>query len=434
MTSKGGRPPSGQVKWLRSTKSQRFCWHARFTINGKRTKFAQIDSPFDPKIAEGDRAGALQAARAAYDFLVNGGAVDSRIAETVTEYAKRWVDDRVGRVYSVDDDRARMRLHVLPTLGPLDARAFTRDDVERLRDELDAKILRGDLAWKTATSVWTLVTSMCSDMVNAKKRELRVRNENPCRDVEAPERGARKSKQYLYPSEVLKFLACEDVPLDLRRAVAISVYLFVRDELRALRWDEGDVDLEHGTLSITRSLARTGSIKPTKSGETRRFAVEPNLLPLLQAMHESADGKGTVVSFRDRHMSRDLRLWLKRAGITRPELHQGTATRKPMTWHDLRATGLTWLAVRGDDPLKIMQRAGHADFETTKVYLREAENLAYGFGMPFPRLPEGLLLNRPEIAPSDSEDDNVAILLHNVVEAPGIEPGSEKGSLALLRT
>jgi hypothetical protein len=50
---------------------------------------------------------------------------------------------------------------------------------------------------------------MCADMVSAKKRELRVREDNPCRDVKAPERGARKAKQYLYPSEFLQFVSCE---------------------------------------------------------------------------------------------------------------------------------------------------------------------------------------------------------------------------------
>jgi integrase len=44
-----------------------------------------------------------------------------------------------------------------------------------------------------------------------------------------------------------------------------------------------------------------------------------------------------------------------------------------MTWHDLRATGLTWLAIRGDDPLKIKQRAGHSAFSTTEGYVRQAE-------------------------------------------------------------
>ena len=77
-----------------------------------------------------------------------------------------------------------------------------------------------------------------------------------------------------------------------------------------------------------------------------------------------------------------------------------------MTFHDLRATGVTWCAVRGDDPLKIMQRAGHADFETTKVYLREAENLAQGFGVPFSPLPEELHGNRPESPRGDIADAN----------------------------
>ena len=34
------------------------------------------------------------------------------------------------------------------------------------------------------------------------------------------------------------------------------------------------------------------------------------------------------------------------------------ATRKRLRFHDLRSTGLTWMAIRGDDPLKIQQRAG----------------------------------------------------------------------------
>jgi integrase len=72
-------------------------------------------------------------------------------------------------------------------------------------------------------------------------------------------------------------------------------------------------------------------------------------------------------------MARNLRRWLWKAGVRRPELHQGSPTRKPLTWHDLRATGATWMAVRGDDPLKIKQRCGHASFTTTEIYIREAE-------------------------------------------------------------
>ncbi len=61
-------------------------------------------------------------------------------------------------------------------------------------------------------------------------------------------------------------------------------------------------------------------------------------------------------------------------------------TRKAITFHDLRATGLTWMAIRGDEPLRIMQRAGHESFATTQLYVREAEAIREGFGEVFPPL------------------------------------------------
>lgn len=38
--------------------------------------------------------------------------------------------------------------------------------------------------------------------------------------------------------------------------------------------------------------------------------------------------------------------------------------------YDLRATGITWVALAGTDPLRIRQRAGHENFETTQGYIR----------------------------------------------------------------
>jgi len=74
-------------------------------------------------------------------------------------------------------------------------------------------------------------------------------------------------------------------------------------------------------------------------------------------------------------MPRDLRRWLKAVGVIRPALHESTRRSQNLTWHDLRATGATWMAVRGDDPLKIKQRCGHKTFSTTEIYVREGEAL-----------------------------------------------------------
>src|SRR5437763_1530298 len=95
------------------------------------------------------------------------------------------------------------------------------------------------------------------------------------------------------------------------------------------------------------------------------------------------------INATDRKLSLKLRRRLQMAGITRAELFpeaDGSApkTRKPITFHDLRATGITWMAVRGDEPLRIKQRAGHSTFSTTEGYIREAENLREGFGEVFP--------------------------------------------------
>ena len=148
----------------------------------------------------------------------------------------------------------------------------------------------------------------------------------------------------------------------------------------------------------------------------------------------------------DRHLSRALRVILKKAGVTRPELFANDATRKGLTWYDLRATGITWMAIRGDDPLKIMSPAGHVDFATTQGYIREAEAMRAGFGDVFPPLPASTTSARrwgpgmrppsmradedeecpatPRVSPGESPEHSQVYEI--VVEAPGIEPGSAR--------
>jgi len=186
------------------------------------------------------------------------------------------------------------------------------------------------------------------------------------------------------------------VPRRWKIAATLALYSYGRDgEVAKLDWR--DVDLEHGILRIARARDRdTGADKSTKTGMARRFSVEPTLLPLLQAMHEKTGGKGTVFDFDATHLSRTFRRWLKVAGVERHELHVTTAASRAITWHDLRASAATWMAVRGDKPLAIRQRCGHAAFATTEIYIREAEVLVDGFGEVFPALPAALVGPPPE--------------------------------------
>lgn len=304
-----------------------------------------------------------------------------------------WLADRRARsLRSVDTDEGRARKHVLPLLKAPTMRAVTRDDLENVRDELDAKVRRGELKWKTASHVWGTVTKMFSDAVSAKQRELRVLETNPALGIKGPDRGPRTGKQFLYPDEFLTLVSSPTVPLKWRRVFAVTTYLYARaGEVKALDWPS--IDFERAIAHIHQSVNRdTGLITPTKTGETRRLPVEPNLLPLLRALHDGAPEEGRVVecSGTDRKLARQLRRCLVLAGVTRRELIEGSPTTKAITFHDLRATGITWCAVRGDDPLRIKQRAGHRTFSTTEQYIREADNLGANFGEVFPPLPESL--------------------------------------------
>jgi len=155
------------------------------------------------------------------------------------------------------------------------------------------------------------------------------------------------------------------------------------------QWE--DLDLEHGTIHLHRARDRvSGEDKSTKSKQARRFSLEPSILPLLRTMHAEAEQEGSgptdhvVELTSERDLARGLKRWLPKAGVNRPELYTTDATRQAIRFHDLRATGITWMAVRGDPPQVIQSRAGHTDYATTLGYIREAETLATGFGKVFP--------------------------------------------------
>jgi len=231
---------------------------------------------------------------------------------------------------------------------------------------------------------------MFKDACRSKVLALRVREDNPAAEVSPPDEGVKKSKSYIYPSEFMALVSCERVPIRWRRLFAVAVYTYARAaELEAL--EDEDVDLEHRMIHIHRAIDRSsGEVKETKTNNPRRIPIEPALVPLLALMKREATGRRLLDMPPENDLSERLRQYLGWAGVERAELFANDATRKQMTFHDLRATGITWMALRGDEPLKIMRRAGHCSLSTTMIYVREAENLEHPVGEPFGALPAPL--------------------------------------------
>jgi integrase len=381
------RPSKGTVTWRRDIETGRPCWHARYT-RGDRTRTNWV--PLDPDIPEDDVEGA-QACAATLAPKAKATTKDGR-GETVASYAARWCSWRATRgLACVEGDRAILASRILPHVGRLDVRKVARDDLKRLVSKLDRAVSAGEFAGKTAVNAWIVCRALFRDAQKAKDVALCVRDDNPADGVAGPDTGAKKAKVYLWPSEFAQLVGCPAVPVRWRRLYAIAVYTYMRaGELAAL--EPGDVDLDHATILVRRSLdSRRGKgVKATNSEAARRIPIEPELMPLLRALKAKAEGT-RLLRLPGDGLSERLRHHLKLAGVTRSDLFQSDATRKAMTFHDLRATGITWAAARGDEPLRIKQRAGHASFSTTEIYLREAENLMAGFGTPFPPLPKAIV-------------------------------------------
>ncbi len=385
------RPSTGTVQWSGSR------WRARITLADGSRPWVDLPEGIGQRDVERARAKARELATYArehgYTKAPTGELTSDR--ETVREYAARWLADRERRALrSVRDDRGRLAAHVFPTLGDTPIRAITPKECRALVAALDAKVSADAMAWRTALNVWAVFAKMLADACGSKAEALRVREDNPAAGVAPPDRGIERSKAYLYPSEFLALVSSPAVSLRWRRVYALAVYTYARaGELEALR--AADVDLEHGTLRVHRQADRnTGELRPTKTKMHRAVPIERNARELVAALVRATGGDddAPLVHMPPRESGAVmLRQHLRAAGIDRAELYADDETRTPLTFHDLRATGITWCAVRGDDPIKLQRRAGHTTLDTTQRYIREAENVRVSFGDVFPPLPRELV-------------------------------------------
>jgi len=398
-----GREATGCAQWSKSKNA----WLAWLTLTDKSRKPVEMTglAPHEPECqctpkapCDVRRAAIVQAALLARRARKPGA---SWVAggRTVSEYADVWLKARTGRVRSVSDNKGHLECHILPLLASFEMTSVTTKLVEDVVAALDAKVTKGELSAKTARNIWGTCTKLFDDATNAKHATgLRCIERDPTTGVRGPDdNDSGKILQFLYPSEVSAFLACAAVPLAWRRNAAIAIYLCLRDgEQRALKWHS--VDLVHGVVTVSETYDRReqAAREGTKSGAARVVPIRPELMPLLEAMHVESGGEGLVCelpSFRD--MARGLRRWLWNADVRRVQLHEGSTVSKQLRWHDLRATGLTWLAVEGVSATEIRDVAGHTATSMTDRYMRAAGMLRGDrFGRPFPTLPGVLSGNR----------------------------------------
>ena len=179
-------------------------------------------------------------------------AAESAATGDMKAWVKEWHQARVKRGLTyAGESLQHYHNHIAPALGGKHVAEWTEDDLRDFVLVLDTNVAEKKLRPKTAKNIWGTATKMVADAVRSKVPALRCRKDNPTANVEGPDSGEKTAKVFLYPSEALRFLACDEVPLNWRRMTALAIYTFLRTgELRALRWE--DIDLEHGVIHVHR--------------------------------------------------------------------------------------------------------------------------------------------------------------------------------------
>lgn len=309
--------------------------------------------------------------------------------------------------------RSAWRTWISPRIGHKRWQDVTAEDVEQIRDDLDAAIVArregasrsGRLLARSAMDVWSALTNAIRVARTSKRRDLRALagRPNPATDIEPPGlRGQRKArrKTFIYPREFSRLASCTDVPREWRQLYAVAIYTYLRPgELFVLT--KADVDLTHRVIRIVKAWHYDEeSIKPPKTvAGIRDVPIHSRLMPLLRQLCARAKPEDLLVpvmrSVCRTTLPQVFRRHLRLAGISRPALHESSLLTIRANFRSGRDTGITWLALSGVDVARIMRRAGHEDVRATMKYIKAAEDLSGAFGKPFPPLPRELFRGQP---------------------------------------
>jgi integrase len=161
-------------------------------------------------------------------------------------------------------------------------------------------------------------------------------------------------------------------------------------ELYALKWS--DVDFENHRITVSQSWCSKNGYGPTKSAKNRVVPICDELVALLKELRlkKCPEYEFVLSHLRDWTMGDQaeiLREFCKLIGIT------------PVRFHDLRATFITQLLLKGVPLAQVMAVVGHSQIKTTNVYLRLAgadlSGVTNKLGFTLPTEQQGRVLTLP---------------------------------------
>ena len=323
---------------------------------------------------EGDR----KAARAELDRLLRAQADGRGVTPpdiTVNEYFDRWFETVAQNRYrykTLEGYKGIIAFDVRKLIGHIKLSCLKPSDIQRIFNAMTAR----GVCSNTQRRLFSVVSTAFDSAVAWEWLQI-----NPLLRLEMPRNGAKKMRA-MSQEEVGRFLAVTDKGRHAEYFRTAVVTGMRPGEMAGLRWD--DVDFEHSTISIQRSLAwKTRFVDgwiltPPKTDRGRREIAIPrslkNALAGLQRRQGDvrtkagssykyegfvfANKRGRPVYPRQ-FVTRVFKVALVRAGLP-----------KTIRLYDLRHTNATLLLKAGEHIKVVSERLGHsAVWITLEIYV-----------------------------------------------------------------
>jgi integrase len=329
----------------------RTSWWVDFTINGHR---------YRRRSPENSRVGALNYETTIRQRLAQGSPLDTPpeqgAGRTFGSFAKEWFEQYVTSNNKYAEQRAKkyiLSASLVPFFGEMPLAQIKLRDIERFKVEQ----LATGISKKTLRNRLT-VLNKCLATAYA---WLELEGVPP--KIEWP-RCVSNRTDYLSPDECEVLVAAATGTL--REMILTTLRTGTRQgEIRGLQWTS--IDWESRILTVRHSLCdRRKVLETPKSNKERHIPLDVDVYELLYArrvvsgyVFVDIDGR----PFTGGRLNRRLAIVCEKAGLRR------------ITWHVLRHTFATQLAMKGV-PLQIVQLLlGHADVRTTMRYAHVAPSL-----------------------------------------------------------
>lgn len=278
-----------------------------------------------------------------------------------------------------------IRTELIPMFGTMKLRDIKTYHVQQFIQYLATEKKRNDgiEGGISATTVRRYTTVLRSILTLAYKLDFIDEDVGNSRKIELPKESTTELEVYSI-EEVRDILqALENEPINIKTLVEVAIFTGMRrGEIVGLKW--GDIDFQNQKIHVKRSIYKPKNEKAQEKEPKSKYGIRTISIPEQLCK--------TLVTYRahqDRHISFLGDAWKNLDYVFTEEngyvMNPQTPTKqfshflkrhgiRHLKFHGLRHTSATMLLANGCDIKTVSTRLGHADIDTTNIYVHALES------------------------------------------------------------